>query len=857
MRGKTAVLFICVMFCLATYSQNNTWGDIEYKGNAWVRNASRPNTITTGLGNTHLSVWASHGKYYNQAEKRWKWQRPNIFATNEDLFTQTIVVPYLIPMLESAGAIVFTPRERDWQKHEVIVDNDDMDKRWYKEDGEWYNTRGKGFAQHSGTYRDNENPFEAGTVRMAATTPDASKGSSLWYQPLLPEAGRYAVYVSYQSLPNSVSDAAYHVWHKGVETIFKVNQQMGGGTWVYLGTFDFGKGSSVANMVVLTNSSTERGVVTGDAVRFGGGMGNIERGDTTSMMPRAIEGARYYAQWAGAPAEVYRSKNGGDDYAEDINTRTYMTNWLAGGSVFMPALEGKKVPIELAIAVHSDAGYSKNKNSIIGSLAICTTNTNDFRFNSGITRMISNDFADTILTNVNRDIKAKYHNWSSRGIRDQNYAETRLPEVPSIILETLSHQNFNDMRYAQDPNFRFTLARAIYKSILKFVADEHGRKYTVEPLAPHGFRVEFEDKNTVKLSWEPTIDMLEPTSNATSYNIYTAKGNAGFDNGINVEGNSATIKLDQLTQHNFKVTAVNAGGESFPSETLSAFYQPNARKTVLVVNGFNRLATPYIIDNDSLQGFDITKDIGVSYGVTAGWAGKQRNFNKTKMGVDGANGLGYGGDELAGSFIAGNDFSYVEAHTKAIAAVNKYNVVSCSSEEIERGEVDLSDYDCVDLIFGLQKDDSLSLEHYKTFTPKMQTALAEYMKKHGRLIVSGLYIGEDMKSEREREFLQNVLKVEYAGKDSTLTDYIINKGGTDFGIIKNLNDKHYAAVNPEILLPAVNAESPFQYNNGSSAGVAYSDKNSRCFTIGFPFECIKTDDMRNIIMKEILDFLME
>ena len=27
-------------------------------------------------------------------------------------------------MLEKAGAVVFTPRERDWQKNEIIIDND-------------------------------------------------------------------------------------------------------------------------------------------------------------------------------------------------------------------------------------------------------------------------------------------------------------------------------------------------------------------------------------------------------------------------------------------------------------------------------------------------------------------------------------------------------------------------------------------------------------------------------------------------------------------------------------------------------------------------------------------------------------
>ena len=78
--------------------------DIEYKGIPWVYNGSRPISITKGLQNRHLSIYASHGRYFNKNKNRWEWQRPNLFCTNEDLYTQTIVVPYLIPMLEKAGA---------------------------------------------------------------------------------------------------------------------------------------------------------------------------------------------------------------------------------------------------------------------------------------------------------------------------------------------------------------------------------------------------------------------------------------------------------------------------------------------------------------------------------------------------------------------------------------------------------------------------------------------------------------------------------------------------------------------------------------------------------------------------------
>ena len=87
-----------------------------------------------GLQNHHLAIWQSHGWYYEQKLARWEWQRARIFQTVEDLYTQSYVLPYLVPMLENAGANVLLPRERDIQRHEIIVDNDrNKDKSIYKE----------------------------------------------------------------------------------------------------------------------------------------------------------------------------------------------------------------------------------------------------------------------------------------------------------------------------------------------------------------------------------------------------------------------------------------------------------------------------------------------------------------------------------------------------------------------------------------------------------------------------------------------------------------------------------------------------------------------------------------------------
>lgn len=836
----------------------NAWGKTEYEGAPWVMNDSRPYFVSHGLFDRHLSLWASHGRYYDGKKDRWKWQRPNLFGTTEDLFTQTIVIPYLIPMLENAGAVVFTPRERDWQKNEVIVDNGG---RGYVEDSgkeTWKTAQEKGFAYHAGTYRDGENPFTQGTARAVKAT---KKADVSWasYQPNIPQGGKYAVYVSYQSLKNSVSDAQYIVMHKGQRTVFKVNQQMGGGTWVYLGTFDFDRGNNEFNRVVVTNSSSESGMVTTDAVRFGGGMGNIERGGSCSGMPRCLEGARYSAQWAGAPYSVYSSKNGSDDYGDDINVRSNLTNWLAGGSTYVPTLEGKKVPIELSLAVHSDAGYTTVNDSIIGSLAICTTSFNDGRLNSGVSRMVSHDFADSLLTGLQRDISGKYRKWTRRYLWDRNYSETRKPEVPSAIIETMSHQNFADMRRGLDPNFRFTLARSLYKTILRFVNGNHSVPSVVQPLPVSNFRIERNSSGGLRLSWIAEKDEQEPTAVPTSYIVYTSEDGMGFDNGTVVYTSSFDFEAKKGVNYCFKVTALNRGGESFPSETLAAYLSKSAHaKDILVVDGFSRLSGPAVVDDYSRQGFDLGSDIGVSYGLTAGWNGRQQCFDKSRAGSEGEGSLGYCGDELAGRFIMGNNRDGSVCHVKDIAMSGAYNVVGCSLEALDNNLVKLDHYNLVDIAFGLQRNDGHSLVVYKTFSETLQSKLRSYAKSGGRILVSGAYVGSDMTQPHERSFMSDVLKTTFTGTDTNAGNNMVDGLGLSFDIIRQINDRHFAATSVD-RIAACDGRSfaAMRYQDGSTAGVAYDGTDYKSFVMGYPYECINNVRTRQQVMKGLLGFLLK
>ena len=588
-------------------------------------------------------------------------------------------------------------------------------------------------------------------------------------------------------------------------------------------------------------------------------MGNIARGGQLSGMPRCLEGSRYYAQWAGMPYEVYSSKEGQDDYGDDINARSYMTNLLGGGSCYMPDTTGRKVPIELSLAVHSDAGFTRDGKTNTGTLSICMTTFRDSTLNAGFTRLASRDLADDLLVSLSFDIRRKYGKWQTRELYDRNYSECRVPEVPSTILEMLSHQNFADMKMAQDPNFRFDLARSIYKVLLRYTARMHHTDYTVQPLAPQNLSVTLTEKGAARIQWTATDDPLEPSAKATAYILYTAEENGGFDNGryLNSDKTSVTVDIEPDRLYSFRVAAVNAGGESFPSEVVSALHNSTAQKTVLIVNGFHRLASPAVREGAAEQGFDLKEDIGVSEGVTAGWRGYQTCFDRFAMGKEGPKGLGFTNDSLAGQFIGGNDFNYIRTHAQAIATAQRYSIASCSSKAIESGQLTMEGYALVDLILGLERNDGYSLIRYPAFPTELRAHLQAHASQGGALLVSGAYIGRDMPSGADKAFLASLLKCQYGGVNTDSLDRDSIQGlGTTFTFHRHLSASHYAAQHPDNLLPLAPAYSAMAYGDEQSACVAYNGNDYRALTIGFPFECIQSESKRSIIMRGLLAFLL-
>lgn len=828
---------------------------------AWTRNDSRPIVPTEGLEGRHISLWQSHGIYYKEDKNEWRWQRPALFGTREDLLTQSFVLPYLIPMLERAGAVVFTPRERDVQTYEVIVDNDVDNRSVYRERNSrssvWQTAPGAGFGMRKFKYMNGENPFEHGTARLVESGTYKQEAVAEWI-PDIPETGEYAVYVSYKTVEGSTQFAHYRVYHAGGVTDFTVNQTIGGGTWVYLGTFRFDKGVNSYGMVALSNVCDDDGVVTADAVRFGGGMGNIMRGGEVSGRPRYLEGARYYAQWAGMPDSIYNGYDGHNDYADDINTRSKMTNYLSGGSAYNPGQAGCKVPFELSLGIHSDAGVQPC-NKFVGTLGIYTTDKGEKLLGDGRSRYTSRDLTDMTLTNVTSDLSALLgRKWRRRSMFNKNYSETRIPRVPSMILEMFSHQNPADLQYAMNPNFKFDISRAVYKSILQFLALQHGTKYTVQPLPVTHFSAEFgRQRNEIVLRWHPQEDRLEKSAKPEQYIVYMRIGSGSFDNGTLVNGTTYSVQIEPDIVYSFKVTAVNKGGESMDSEILAVCKRRNERGKVLIVNGFDRLAAPYFYNTPDSVGFDIAIDPGVSYKRELTFTGRQLYFNPDGLGKEGPCGLGNCLTDIEGSIIAGNTFDYTFVHGKAIQAAGGLSFVSSSDEAVESGMQQLKNYDIVDYICGLEKEDnSYPGKSYKTFSPVMQQKITEFCSLGRGVMVSGSFIASDMQTQDEREFTSYILHYGLKrNKRNDVNEFVI---GLDNNIsIQVEADKEiYQSLHSDRILPVGEGFIPMIYSDNGGAAVAYNG-SYRTFSMSFPFEIITSAEKRSQIMASIMNFLLE
>ena len=373
------------------------------------------------------------------------------------------------------------------------------------------------------------------------------------------------------------------------------------------------------------------------------------------------------------------------------------------------------------------------------------------------------------------------------------------------------------------------------------------------------------------LRWSPVNDELEPTATPDYYIVYTRVDGGGFDNGRKVESTSVRMQQKRGHTYSYRVTAVNKGGESFPSEILSSYRAENERGRVLVVNGFDRVSAPMHIQGDSIAGFYNYYDSGVAHIKDISFIGEQRNFDRRLSYSNNDNdALGSSYSDYETEIVAGNTFDYPALHGRSIAAAG-FSYCSTSARAIERGEVEMGEYKIADIILGKQRSYSMgrgtSGVKFKVFPEALQDKIREYTLAGGAVMATGCYVASDLwngveSDGEDRGFARSVLHYSFSGDMATRRGEVrvvaspMNMSRLDIKFNQVPSATHYGVESPGCIMP-VGREAfiAMRYpRSNQPAAIGYKGKDYRTFVMALPFESIIDEAQRDKLMLGVLNF---
>ncbi len=540
------------------------------------------------------------------------------------------------------------------------------------------------------------------------------------------------------------------------------------------------------------------------------GIEQQERG--VSGMPQWTEGARYWLLSQGADSTLWNLYEG-DEYKDDMKCRAMWVNSLES-------------PADLCLAFHTDGLDSGDDSTIVGTLAIYTAHDDDGKttLRNGRDREKANrNLADWIQTQVTEDLQHIVPHWTRRQLKEANYCESRVPVVPSMILELLSHKNMADMKYGLNPKFRFAASRAVYKGILRYL---NGPDASVQPLPVEQLCI---GKDGL-LKWKAPIDTLEMSARPTYYMVYTQADNGEWDV-QQVTNTQVRLENKRGVRYSYYVVAGNEGGLSLPSPIISSYIsEKEENPTILVVDGFDEVYGPDWFADSTFAGI-VPGSYACEDGFSCAYIGEQWNYRRADTWTNDDN-CGWGScyRDHAGQLTIGNTHDYAVLHGRALQQMG-LSYVSCTAE---MARLD-SSFAAVDYICGRNrmpvKADYLPL-------------LSEYLKQGGRLLLS-----TDHLSALDPKWTKRNLHASYYAAQATRSGKVQlrykNAPKRPFTLLLSPNDTQLFTAHPEGLKPEEGSVWATYLDMRVPAAVA----TPTTLVFGFPLEA--TTDFDNLYRHSI------
>jgi N-acetylmuramoyl-L-alanine amidase len=524
------------------------------------------------LGKT-VALSPGHGWIYFDALGGYGTQRGNVQWTGcgdcrgitEDFETHEIVIRWLIPLLEGAGARVILVRERDYSDEVVVIDDGDP-----------------GYAEISGAFADGA--FEGGNGTDYRTSFDP--GATAEWTLSAPTFGERMLSLWFVPGANRLQDARLEVEAAGVRRDYLVDLTAPGRRWAPIHLFDLRANDPITVRLSSPLGAAGDRAVIADAVRWGAGKHESDH-------PWWQMGAEPFAAHQQAPPEV-----------------------LAYGDVTIRPRYAEFYGADAYVSVHSNAS---------GQADSTAAGTSSYRYNCGVYPDHSADpspqdcddpgGSDRLQALVHQylveHVRADWDpNWLDRGPKVANFGELReLDGIPGVLIESAFHDNVRlpagstlratDNQSLQDPRWRRAAAYGIYRGISEFLVGPG--PILAQP--PKALALKRIDRSSVSLEFDAVPE-------AKAYRVYVAIAGRNFDQGRIVMTTTAVIDgLPEGASIAVKVASLGDAGEG-PASKVVVARAANRRAQVLIVDAFER-------EDAWVQEIDNRGDTSLAYALAA------------------------------------------------------------------------------------------------------------------------------------------------------------------------------------------------------------------------------------------------